>query len=641
MLGIEMGDNVEVIAKLQAAMGVVNGLQTIQTALQKQSAVMQGVQAVQAAAAAAAQTSLAGATGAATVAQKAFNLVANANPYVLLATAVAAVGTALYAFASASSKAKQEAEEMAKAEEEAAKKSEDARNAFVNASAEAMNSASRLSSLQVAYKNANSEMAKTDILKQAQQEFKKLGFECNSLNDVQTLLIKNGAKVIELIQLQGNAAAISAVRMEKFKESFKMLMENGYSAGAAATLAGYNKDVQELDGELTTMQSRIQNLKGELGVGGKGGNTKPTKTTKTAENKDVFEADSIRAYEKQIASLEDQYKRAGAALREFLLPQIEEYKKKLADLKGGGGNAQMAVGLSGFNEQTISAWTSMIKSDLAKADIGSDLYNSLTKNLRDMSFLTTTVQDAIKLGLEIPQDVVEQMYEQVFDQNNLPTDMYVGMIQKFIDDFKEKTGKDLQVGANGSLSEQKPEKQGKEEDDFKKFNDGIGKLTGGLSQVSSGLKAVGVEIPKEVDDVIGVISGVSQIISGVGSIISLFSTTAITANTAAVVANTAALGVNTATNFIPFFAGGGIVPHAANGYFVGGNKFSGDTTPIMANAGELVLNKAQQGNLAAQLEGSPVGGTDTQPYLDGEKIFLGLQAYTRRSGLGEIVTSER
>jgi X-X-X-Leu-X-X-Gly heptad repeat protein len=283
----------------------------------------------------------------------------------------------------------------------------------------------------------------------------------------------------------------------------------------------------------------------------------------------------------------------------------------------------------------------MIKSELAKADIGSDIYNSLTKNLRDMSFLTTTVQDAIKLGLEIPQDVVEQMYEQVFDQNNLPTDMYVGMIQKFIDDFKEKTGKDLQVGANGSLSEQKPEKQGKEEDDFKKFNDGIGKLTGGLSQVSSGLKAVGVEIPKEVDDVIGVISGVSQIISGVGSIISLFSTTAITANTAAVVANTAALGVNTATNFIPFFAGGGIVPHAANGYFVGGNKFSGDTTPIMANAGELVLNKAQQGNLAAQLEGSPVGGTDTQPYLDGEKIFLGLQAYTRRSGLGEIVTSER
>ena len=84
----------------------------------------------------------------------------------------------------------------------------------------------------------------------------------------------------------------------------------------------------------------------------------------------------------------------------------------------------------------------MIKSDLAKADFGSDMYNSLTRNLRDMSFLTTTVQDAIKLGLDIPQNEVQQMFEKVFDQGNLPSDMYTGMIQKFIDDFKKHTGKD-------------------------------------------------------------------------------------------------------------------------------------------------------------------------------------------------------
>ena len=647
LFGVETDNNVEVLAQLQAAMGVVNGLQTIQTALQKQSAVMQGVQAVQAAAAAAAQTSLAGATGAATVAQKAFNLVANANPYVLLATAVAAVGTALYAFASASSKAKQEAEEMAKAEEKAAKKSEDARNAFVNAAAEAMNSASRLSSLQVAYKNANSEIEKTNVLKQAQAEFKKLGIECKGVHDAQTLLISKGADVIELIKTQGTVAALAAIRMEKFKESFKMLMENGYSASAAASLAGYNKEVQELDGQITTMQSRIQNLNSGLGIGA-GGNTK---TTKVEKQTDKFAADSIMAQEKWIAQLENEWKRAGASIRDEYIPMIEMAKKKLEEMKGGTAKStpQMTVGLSGFNEQTISAWTSMIKSDLAKADIGSDLYNSLTKNLRDMSFLTTTVQDAIKLGLDIPQDDVQQMFERVFDQGNLPSDMYTGMIQKFIDDFKEQTGKDLLVGTDGSLSEQKPDKkQEKEEDEFKKFNEGVGKLTGGLSSVTSGLKAVGVEIPKEIDQVIGVINGVSQIISGIGTIISLFSTTAMTANTTAVGLNTAAIGgliaaleFNTATNFIPLFANGGIVPHAANGYFVGGNSFSGDNTPIMANAGELVLSKSQQGVLASMLTDEERGGGNAQPYLDGEKIYLGLQAYMRRSGLGEIVTSER
>ena len=135
---------------------------------------------------------------------------------------------------------------------------------------------------------------------------------------------------------------------------------------------------------------------------------------------------------------------------------------------------------------------------------------------------------------------------------------------------------------------------------------------------------------------------------GIGTLISLFGAGAMTANTTAVSLNTAAIGgliaaleFNTASNFIPFFANGGIVPHAANGYFVGGNSFSGDNTPIMANAGELVLSKSQQGVLASMLTDEERGGGNAQPYLDGEKIYLGLQAYMRRSGLGEIVTSER
>ena len=216
LLGIEMGNQEKVLATLASAMSITNGLQTVQNLLQSQSALMMGVQAAQASMAAAAQTAFAAATGSATAAQTAFNVVANANPYVLLATAIAAVGTALYAYASAADKAEKEAEELAQAEEEAKKKAEASRNAFVNTSAEAMNTASRLSSLQVAYKNANSEIEKTSILKEAQAQFKKLGFECNNLNDAQNLLVKNGSKVIEIIRLQGNVAALSAIRMEAF-----------------------------------------------------------------------------------------------------------------------------------------------------------------------------------------------------------------------------------------------------------------------------------------------------------------------------------------------------------------------------------------------------------------------------------------
>ena len=106
LLGIEMGNDVEVIAKLQAAMAVTNSLTTIQTALQKESALMQGVMAARTALATAAQTALATATGSATVAQKAFNVVASANPYMLLATAIGTVVGALALFSGESREAK-------------------------------------------------------------------------------------------------------------------------------------------------------------------------------------------------------------------------------------------------------------------------------------------------------------------------------------------------------------------------------------------------------------------------------------------------------------------------------------------------------------------------------------------------------
>ena len=61
--------------------------------------------------------------------------------------------------------------------------------------------------------------------------------------------------------------------------------------------------------------------------------------------------------------------------------------------------------------------------------------------------------------------------------------------------------------------------------------------------------------------------------------------------------------------------------------------------PALLNSGELVLNKAQQGNLASQLSGRN-SGYAAQPYVSGEMILLGTNNYLRRSGQGEIVTTK-
>ena len=162
LLGIEMGNDVEVIAKLQAAMAVTNSLTTIQTALQKQSALMQGVQAVQATAAATAQALYAKNTALATAAGAAFNAVAKANPYVLLASAVAAVGVALVGFSKNAKKATEATEEETEAMKQAARMADIWKNTMGSTYSSLM---TKYDELKRQWQSLSSEHSKTDWIK--------------------------------------------------------------------------------------------------------------------------------------------------------------------------------------------------------------------------------------------------------------------------------------------------------------------------------------------------------------------------------------------------------------------------------------------------------------------------------------------
>ena len=107
LFGSESEEVQEAQKKLQAAIAITTGVQAIQNAVQNQSAIMLGISRLQMAALSKAQVynrlvTMQGtkATLAATIAQKAFNLIAAANPYVLLALALVTVVGALVLFAS-------------------------------------------------------------------------------------------------------------------------------------------------------------------------------------------------------------------------------------------------------------------------------------------------------------------------------------------------------------------------------------------------------------------------------------------------------------------------------------------------------------------------------------------------------------
>ena len=66
-----------------------------------------------------------------------------------------------------------------------------------------------------------------------------------------------------------------------------------------------------------------------------------------------------------------------------------------------------------------------------------------------------------------------------------------------------------------------------------------------------------------------------------------------------------------------------------------GRHATGDMVPIMANAGEVVLNASQQRNVAAQLVGG--GGGTVEFTLNGDKLVGVINNYGRGMGLGKMV----
>ncbi|MBP5315616.1 MAG: hypothetical protein J6Y87_07100, partial [Muribaculaceae bacterium] len=100
--------------KLQSAIAITTGLQALQNALQKESALMMGVNKVRMLAAAAAQRAYAAATRDAEAAQAVFNKVAKSNIYVWLASIILTVVGAIAAFTRGSKEQEEQIKETNK-----------------------------------------------------------------------------------------------------------------------------------------------------------------------------------------------------------------------------------------------------------------------------------------------------------------------------------------------------------------------------------------------------------------------------------------------------------------------------------------------------------------------------------------------
>lgn len=209
MFGGSVEDCARALNAFNAVGSAVNTIIAIGNATQKESAIMKGINTVQ-------QWALTRATQAGTVAQGAFNAVANANPYMLLATALAAVGAAIWSYVSltdkgteATKKAKKAVDKYHKALSEGSKKYNDTLGDTMTAYIK----------LQVEYQSLKTTAEKLDFIHNQQDAFHDLELGIDSLADAERAFNDNTGEIIEAFKKRALAAALAAQATKLYQDA--------------------------------------------------------------------------------------------------------------------------------------------------------------------------------------------------------------------------------------------------------------------------------------------------------------------------------------------------------------------------------------------------------------------------------------
>lgn len=281
-----------------------------------------------------------------------------------------------------------------------------------------------------------------------------------------------------------------------------------------------------------------------------------------------------------------------------------------------------------YTESNMSAFISILKEKIAQEDVGSTLYQNLTKQLADANALANLIETAVKNGIDLANFNPQELWAKVLNGNPgdyIEDSTWEGLKNYINEKLKEMKLDPIELNLQTGDVNTKKGKSTKSDDNS---SAGMGQLLSGVSSINSNLSSLGAEIPESLSTVVTVLEAISGILTGISTLVTVIS-------------------AETSIKSIPVIgwalAGGGIVPRAAGGKIIEGNSYSGDNIfagGAFVNAGELVLNKAQQGNLASILsDGGVQRGGDSVAIVSSDNIKFVLKNGAQRRGktLGEYL----
>lgn len=214
---------VKTLSKIKALENSARAFKNITNALQKQSSLLSTVRNLQDKLTRSINLSTA-ATGRMTIAQRLLNKVAAANPYVLLAAAAVAVGTAIYAWTKHTKEQEKEQEKLNKEVEEGKKQIE----TFAGEISPLLN---KFLDLTDGYRKLNNNKDKLNFLKTHAEDFKALGLAVKDLNDAENILINNTEKFKQAIIKRGVIQGLQKMIEQETNKAAEKIAELYKEAG--------------------------------------------------------------------------------------------------------------------------------------------------------------------------------------------------------------------------------------------------------------------------------------------------------------------------------------------------------------------------------------------------------------------------
>lgn len=688
--GVKNEEAMEAMARLQAVMAVTSGAIKIQNALQKQSAMMVGVATLQKKAAAAAEAIDTAAKGkniavttAATVAQKALNAVASANPYMLLATAIASVTAAVVGFSMASKNAEKESNGLSNALKAQSQAQQEAQKSIAQVTG-------LYNRLKTEWQNLTTEQEKNNWIEENKSSFESLGLSIRNVVDADRAFVTMSDQVVAALRSRAKANALQELYENKTREaveaslkvakfiqpasknagdtirynpqdwqSMGLSMEGGdvttetsfqpgYGSitehkltekGAAKVNAYYAKKAEEDAARISKqyieevdkiyggmMVSAIQEASAnESALGALGTGTTTTTSTSSAKGnaKTTKDLNPLQEAQRKISELsaealtaDEERKEAIRQEIEGLQKQVEEYKKIQDYVQGIKKDEKTEPQELNpvMNGPEMSAFEKMQQGIRVKqADDAAALDNTTLTNLMGVA-----IQNGID-GLDVD---FESFYQKMFNGENIPDEAW----QNLVDTINEQLAN---LGLDPIKLDVKTGSIENAEKDMDKLKTNVegaigvfGQLGGAMQQLEDpGAKVAGI-IMEAIASVagsfakslMGTVSPWDWIAAAIGGVSTMISTIA---------------AIKSATS--GGFANGGKIP---------GNSFSGDNMRgILPNgdlvgldAGELILNRAQQGSIASQLQGAAQQTVMVEGRISGKDILLSANNTNRAAG---------